>query len=138
MQLVELGDDLAPDARFFRRVVDDRGTEPLPPVFAAQGEQLAATLNIGLVAEAGMTGLEFERGRFGRRDHRLGVDGRSVLDQGVGIIHGDHLEWTAHACTPHSPPSSLDMIEEARPALGCLLSLYWNYIAPFSCAACVC
>ena len=42
MQFVELRADLAPDARFFRRVLDERRAEALQPVLAAQGEQLLA------------------------------------------------------------------------------------------------
>ena len=64
MQLVELRADLAPDARFLRRVVDERRAEAFQPVLAAQGEQLLAPRDVLGVAEPGVARFQFE---FGRR-----------------------------------------------------------------------
>ena len=87
VQFVQLRADLAPDARFFRRVVDERRAESFQAVLAAQGEQLLAAADVALVAQAGVARLQFQFGRVRRRHHRLGVDGRSVFDERGGFFH---------------------------------------------------
>src|SRR6516162_7812324 len=87
VQFVQLRADLAPDARLFRGVVDERWAEPFQPVLAAQGEQVLPPLDVTVIAEAGVARLEFEFGYVGRNDHGLGVDLRAVLDERIRSVH---------------------------------------------------
>ncbi len=88
VQLVELRTDFAPDARLLRRVVDQRRTEPLQAMPAAEGEQVLASLDVRLVALARMTRLQFQLAGIRRLDHALHVDRRAVFDDGGRVFHG--------------------------------------------------
>src|SRR5262245_60753847 len=89
VELLEAWADLAPDACLFGRVVDDRMPQPLEPVLPAQRKERLAPLDVPEIAQARVTGLEFQLGRFRRRDHVPGIDRCAVFGQRCDLLHAN-------------------------------------------------
>ena len=105
MQFVELWADFPPNARLFRRVIDDRRSQVFEPAFAANGEELFAPLDVLRVAKTRMTLLQFLFRGVRRLHHELWVDRGAILNKLTGLFHRQHPEnprREARACRARS------------------------------------
>ncbi len=82
MEFIELGADFPPDASLFGDIFDERWAEVLQAMATAKVEKEVPALDVVLVVLTRMVRFEFKDLRVRRFDHRLSVDGHSILGQG--------------------------------------------------------